>query len=134
MANVIKLHKGLNINLKGKAAQEIFTVNAPDTYALVPVFLVFGARVFAVDHAVAFLDREGDEDAAFVALAFAEGDNGRDVAGFLLGRQDDGADFLFLRELLEQDVIVNGLNHRDFVPSFLTCKKEFSLFFSSVNT
>ena len=36
MANVIKLHKGLNINLKGKAAQEIFTVNAPDTYALVP--------------------------------------------------------------------------------------------------
>ena len=36
MANVIKLHKGLNINLKGKAAQEIFTVNAPDTYAIVP--------------------------------------------------------------------------------------------------
>ena len=36
MANVIKLHKGLNINLKGKAAQEIFTVNAPDTYAFVP--------------------------------------------------------------------------------------------------
>ena len=36
MANVIKLHKGLNINLKGKPAQEIFTMNAPDTYALVP--------------------------------------------------------------------------------------------------
>ena len=36
MANVIKLHKGLNINLKGKPAQEIFNVNAPDTYALVP--------------------------------------------------------------------------------------------------
>ena len=36
MANVIKLHKGLNINLKGKPAQEIFNVNTPDTYALVP--------------------------------------------------------------------------------------------------
>ena len=36
MANVIKLHKGLNINLKGKPAQEVFTVNAPDTYTLVP--------------------------------------------------------------------------------------------------
>ena len=36
MANVIKLHKGLNINLKGKPAQEIFDVKQPDIYALVP--------------------------------------------------------------------------------------------------
>lgn len=36
MANVIKLHKGLNINLKGKPAQEFFNVNEPDAYALVP--------------------------------------------------------------------------------------------------
>ena len=34
MANVIKLHKGLNINLKGKPAQEIFDVKQPDIYAL----------------------------------------------------------------------------------------------------
>ena len=37
MANVIKLHKGLNINLKGKPAQEIFDVKQPDIYALVPM-------------------------------------------------------------------------------------------------
>ena len=36
MANEIKLHKGLNINLKGKPAQEIFDVKQPDIYALVP--------------------------------------------------------------------------------------------------
>jgi Na+-transporting NADH:ubiquinone oxidoreductase subunit A len=36
MANVIKLHKGLNINLKGKPAQEIVSVKEPDIYALVP--------------------------------------------------------------------------------------------------
>jgi Na+-transporting NADH:ubiquinone oxidoreductase subunit A len=36
MANVIKLHKGLNINLKGKPAQEIVSVKQPDIYALVP--------------------------------------------------------------------------------------------------
>jgi Na+-transporting NADH:ubiquinone oxidoreductase subunit A len=36
MANVIKLHKGLNINLKGKPAQEVASVNQPDIYALVP--------------------------------------------------------------------------------------------------
>lgn len=36
MANVIKLHKGLNINLKGKPDQEIVTVNQPDIYALMP--------------------------------------------------------------------------------------------------
>ena len=29
MANVIKLHKGLNINLKGKPAQEFFDVKQP---------------------------------------------------------------------------------------------------------
>lgn len=36
MANVIKLRKGLDINLKGKAAEECFTVKEPGFYALVP--------------------------------------------------------------------------------------------------
>ena len=36
MANVIKLRKGLDINLKGKAAQEIVAVKEPGFYALVP--------------------------------------------------------------------------------------------------
>lgn len=36
MANVIKLRKGLDINLKGKAAQEIIDVKQPDIYALIP--------------------------------------------------------------------------------------------------
>ncbi len=36
MANVIKLHKGLNINLKGKPAQELFDVKQADIYALMP--------------------------------------------------------------------------------------------------
>ena len=36
MANVIKLRKGLAINLKGKAAEELVTVKEPGFYALVP--------------------------------------------------------------------------------------------------
>ena len=36
MANVIKLHKGLNINLKGKPAQELFNVKEAAIYGLVP--------------------------------------------------------------------------------------------------
>lgn len=36
MANVIKLRKGLDINLKGKAAQEFISVKEPGFYALVP--------------------------------------------------------------------------------------------------
>ena len=36
MANVIKLHKGLNINLKGKPVQELFDVKEAGIYALVP--------------------------------------------------------------------------------------------------
>ena len=36
MAKVIKLRKGLDINLKGKAALETLTVNCPGEYALVP--------------------------------------------------------------------------------------------------
>ena len=36
MANVIKLRKGLDINLKGKAAEELVTVKEPGFYALVP--------------------------------------------------------------------------------------------------
>ncbi len=36
MANVIKLHKGLDINLKGKPAPELLDVKEPDIYALVP--------------------------------------------------------------------------------------------------
>ena len=36
MANVIKIRKGLDINLKGKAAEEIFDVKQPDIYALIP--------------------------------------------------------------------------------------------------
>jgi len=36
MANVIKLRKGLDINLKGKPVQELFDVKRPETYALVP--------------------------------------------------------------------------------------------------
>ena len=36
MANVIKLRKGLNINLKGKAAAEVVAVKTPGFYALVP--------------------------------------------------------------------------------------------------
>lgn len=36
MAKVIKLRKGLNVNLKGKAAQELVEVTCPGEYALVP--------------------------------------------------------------------------------------------------
>ena len=36
MANVIKLRKGLDINLKGKAAEEIAAVKEPGFYGLVP--------------------------------------------------------------------------------------------------
>ena len=36
MANVIKLRKGLDINLKGKPAKEVITVAEPDAYSLVP--------------------------------------------------------------------------------------------------
>ncbi len=36
MAKVIKLRKGLDINLKGKAAEELVTVKEPGFYALVP--------------------------------------------------------------------------------------------------
>ena len=36
MANVIKLRKGLNINLKGKAAAEVVAVKEPGLYAIVP--------------------------------------------------------------------------------------------------
>ncbi|MEG2573720.1 MAG: Na(+)-translocating NADH-quinone reductase subunit A [Bacteroides sp.] len=36
MANVIKIRKGLDINLKGKAAKELFGVKEPGIYALVP--------------------------------------------------------------------------------------------------
>ena len=36
MANVIKLRKGLDINLKGKPANEVTTVPAADAYSLVP--------------------------------------------------------------------------------------------------
>ena len=36
MANVIKLRKGLDISLKGKAAEEIVSVNKPELFALVP--------------------------------------------------------------------------------------------------
>ncbi|MCF0188518.1 MAG: Na(+)-translocating NADH-quinone reductase subunit A [Bacteroidaceae bacterium] len=36
MANVIKLHKGLEVNLKGKATDNTLTVAAPKKYALVP--------------------------------------------------------------------------------------------------
>ena len=36
MAKVIKLRKGLDINLKGKAALETTSVKCPGEYALVP--------------------------------------------------------------------------------------------------
>lgn len=36
MANVVKLRKGLDISLKGRAAEEIVSVGKPDTFALVP--------------------------------------------------------------------------------------------------
>ena len=36
MANVIKLRKGLNINLKGKAARQKFSSGKCAQYALVP--------------------------------------------------------------------------------------------------
>lgn len=36
MANVIKLRKGLDVNLKGKAAKEEFQVESPGVYALMP--------------------------------------------------------------------------------------------------
>ena len=36
MANVIKLRKGLDINLKGAAAQELVSVKEPGFYSLVP--------------------------------------------------------------------------------------------------
>ena len=37
MANVIKLRKGLDINLKGKAAEELVSVKEPGFYALYPM-------------------------------------------------------------------------------------------------
>lgn len=36
MANVFKLRKGLDINLKGKAAEEKVSLGASEEYALVP--------------------------------------------------------------------------------------------------
>ncbi len=36
MANVIKIRKGLDINLKGRAAEEYFDVKQPEIYALIP--------------------------------------------------------------------------------------------------
>ena len=36
MANVIKLRKGLNINLKGRAAETKLTIGTAEEYALVP--------------------------------------------------------------------------------------------------
>lgn len=36
MANLIKLRKGLDINLKGKAAAEVMSVKEPGSYALIP--------------------------------------------------------------------------------------------------
>ena len=36
MANVIKLRKGLDINLKGKAAAEVVAVKEPGIYSLIP--------------------------------------------------------------------------------------------------
>ena len=36
MANVIKLRRGLDINLKGAAAQELVSVKEPGFYSLVP--------------------------------------------------------------------------------------------------
>ncbi len=36
MASLIKLHKGLDINLKGKATKELKDVKAPELYALIP--------------------------------------------------------------------------------------------------
>ena len=36
MANVIKLHKGLNINLKGRANEQLLTFQSSGEYALVP--------------------------------------------------------------------------------------------------
>lgn len=36
MANVIRLQKGLDINLKGKATEEIININQPRVYSLVP--------------------------------------------------------------------------------------------------
>ena len=40
MANLIKLRKGLDINLKGKAAAEVVAVKEPGFYALVPLSLI----------------------------------------------------------------------------------------------
>lgn len=62
MANVIKLRKGLDINLKGKAAKQKFSVKAAAQYALVPDdFVGMTPKVVA---------REGDKvkagDALFV--------------------------------------------------------------------
>ena len=36
MANVIKLRKGLDVNLKGQAAKEVFDVESPGVFALMP--------------------------------------------------------------------------------------------------
>ena len=36
MANVIRLRNGLDISLKGKAEEVLFTVENPELYALVP--------------------------------------------------------------------------------------------------
>lgn len=62
MANVIKLRKGLDINLKGKAAKQKFSVKAAAQYALVPDDFVGMTPMVVV--------REGDKvkagDALFV--------------------------------------------------------------------
>lgn len=39
MANLIKLRKGLDINLKGKAAAEVVAVKEPDSILCVPMIL-----------------------------------------------------------------------------------------------
>lgn len=68
MANVIKLHKGLNINLKGRAKEQLLSLQLPDEYALVPDGFVGVTPKVAV--------KEGDKvlagDVLFVNKAFPE--------------------------------------------------------------
>ena len=50
MANVIKLHKGLNINLKGKPVQEFFDVKQTGSYPMqIKLFGVFDIRTVDVN-------------------------------------------------------------------------------------
>lgn len=44
MANVIKIKKGLDINLKGKASEVLLTGGKSNSYAIIPTILTVFSR------------------------------------------------------------------------------------------